>query len=172
MMDARIRRCATSLLLALITTVAGAQNPPREAHGFTDVFVEPEVAVAWGILRGKDEADTKVVVRIEANPTTYALVSVTGIDPFTQLRRVFLAPTPLKAAVEFVSPRARFVDYPRTDLHLYRSAAAADAHAPALTIYYLGVPDTTPEFSTEARLETYLTNRIVGARRELKGKTQ
>jgi hypothetical protein len=171
MIDARIRRCATSLLLVLLTTVAGAQNPAREAHGFTDVFVEPEVAVAWGILRGKEEADTKVVVRIDANPESYALVSVSGMDPFTQLRRVFLAPTPLKAAVDFVSPRARFVDYPRTDLHFYRSTAAAEAGTPALTIYYLGVPDTTPEFTTQTRLETYLTNRIVTARRELKGKT-
>ena len=170
MMDARIRRCATALLLALITTVSGAQNPAREAHGFTDVFVEPEVAVAWGILRGKDEAGTKVVVRIDADPASYALVSVTAMDPFTQLRRVFLAPTSLKAAVEFVSPRARFVDYTRTDLHFYRSAAAADAEMPALTIYYLGVPDTTPEFTAETRLETYLRDRIISARRELKGK--
>jgi len=170
MMDPRIRGCAAALLLVLTMTVAGAQNPAREAHGFADVFVEPEVAVAWGILRGKDEDDSRVVVRIDADPASYAMVSVTGMDTFTELRRVFLAPTPLKPAVEFVSPRARFVDYTRTDLHFYRSAAAADAGMPALTIYYLGVPDTTPEFTTEARLEAYLRDRIVSARRELKGK--
>jgi hypothetical protein len=26
---------------------------------------------------------------------------------------------------------------------------------PALTVYYLGVPDTTPEFSSEAALDAY-----------------
>jgi hypothetical protein len=30
------------------------------------------------------------------------------------------------------------------------------AGRPGLTVYYLGVPDTTPEVTTEAALETYL----------------
>ena len=165
-------RCALLLVLALVATVAGAQAPAREAHGFSDVFVEPEVAIAWGILRGKDDADTKVVVRIDADSRTYALVSVTGLDPFTPLRRVLLAPTPLRPGLEFVSPRPRFVDYPRTDLLFYRTPAAAKANTPALTIYYLGVPDTTPEFATEAQLEDYLAKRIVSARRELRSTKQ
>src|SRR5512136_2536629 len=121
-------RCAVSLLLALLVTWAAAQTPAREEHGFSDVFVEPEVAIAWGVLRGKDDADTKVVVRIDADLQTYALVSVTGLDPFTPLRRVLLAPTRLQPGFEFVSPRARFVDYPRTDLLFYRTSAEADAN--------------------------------------------
>jgi len=157
-------------LLAWLTAAAGAATPAREAHGISDVFVEPEVAIAWGVLRGKDDADTKVVIRIDADPVTYASVSVTGMDPFTQLRRLFLAPTPLHAGVEFISPRPRFVDYPRTDVQFYRSAADANANTPALTVYYLGVPDTTPEFTSEAQLEAYLAERILSARRELRGK--
>ena len=30
------------------------------------------------------------------------------------------------------------------------------ARRPALTVYYLGVPDTTPEFTSEAALDAYL----------------
>jgi hypothetical protein len=160
------------LLFALIATAAGAQAPAREEHGFSDVFVEPELVIAWGILRGKDDADTKVVVRIDADPQMYPLVSVTGFDPFTPLRRVLLAPTPVHPGLLFVSPRPRFVDYPRTDLLFYRTRAAAEANAPALTVYYLGVPDTTPEFATEAQLEDYLAKRMVSARRELRRTTQ
>lgn len=164
-------RWAMSLLVALVAT-AVAQTPAREVHGFSDVFVEPEVAIAWGVLRGKDDADTKVVVRIDADPLAYASVSVTGLDPFTPLRRVLLAPTRLQPGFEFVSPRARFVDYPRTDLLFYRTPADADANTPALTVYYLGVPDTTPEFATETQLKDYLAKRIVSARRELRSKPQ
>ena len=167
-----VRRCAASLFLALIATLAGAQTPVREAHGYSDVFVEAELAIAWGVLRGKDEADTKVVVRIDADPATYAAVSVTGLDPFTPLRRVLLSPTRVRAGLEFTSPRSRFIDYPRTDLLFYAKGDSAGANPPALGIYYLGVPDTTPEFATETQLQTYLAQRIASARRELKGKPQ
>ncbi|HXX86801.1 MAG TPA: hypothetical protein VEN29_22820 [Casimicrobiaceae bacterium] len=165
-------RRAAPLLFFLLATVAGAQTPAREVHGFSDVFVEPEVAIAWGVLRGKDDADTKVVVRIDADLQAYALVSVSGLDPFTPLRRVLLAPTRLHPGFEFVSPRARFIDYPRTDLLFYRTPAEADANTPALTVYYLGVPDTTPEFAAESQLKDYLAKRIVSARRELRSKPQ
>ena len=164
--------CAATLLFALVVSVAGAQTAGREVHGYSDVFVEPEVAIAWGVLRGKDDSGTQVVVRIDADPRVYALVSVTGLDPFTPLRRVLLAPAPLRPGFEFISPRPRFVDYPRTDILLYATPAAAEANTPALTIYYLGVPDTTPEFATEAQLEDYLSKRIESARRELRGTTQ
>src|SRR5215471_17658236 len=105
MMSAQATRYSTFLLFVLVATLALAQTPAREVHGFSDVFVEPEVAIAWGVLRGKDDADTKVVVRIDADPLAYALVSVTGLDPFTPLRRVLLGPTHLQPGFEFVSPR-------------------------------------------------------------------
>jgi len=170
--SAHASRCAATLLFSLVVNIAGAQTAGREVHGYSDVFVEPEVAIAWGVLRGKDDAGTQVVVRIDADPRVYALVSVAGLDPFTPLRRVLLAPTPLRPGFEFVSPRPRFVDYPRTDLLFYLTSAAAEANTPALTIYYLGVPDTTPEFATESQLEDYLSKRIVSGRRELRGTTQ
>ncbi|HET7875092.1 MAG TPA: hypothetical protein VFN71_06160, partial [Methylomirabilota bacterium] len=58
------------------------------------------------------------------------------------------------------SPRASFGSYPRREIHLYRSAVDMRAHKPALTIYYLGVPDTTPEFKTKDGLESYFAVAI------------
>jgi len=49
-------------------------------------------------------------------------------------------------------PRASFADLPRREIHLYASAVDWRAGRRGLTVYYLGVPDTT----TEAALETYL----------------
>ena len=45
------------------------------------------------------------------------------------------------------TPRARFADFPRTEFRLWRSGAAPGAAPPALVVYYLGVPDTTPEMT-------------------------
>ena len=36
--------------------------------------------------------------------------------------------------------------------------------AAILAVYYLGVPDTTPEFATEASLAAYLADRIARMR--------
>jgi hypothetical protein len=45
---------------------------------------------------------------------------------------------------------------PRREIHLYASQADWRIGGLGLTVYYLGVPDTTPEFTTEAALEAYL----------------
>ena len=43
------------------------------------------------------------------------------------------------------------------------------ANMPTLTVYYLGVPDTTPEFSTRAAMEEYFnTVRLTSHKVELK----
>ena len=49
----------------------------------------------------------------------------------------------------FRSSRAHFADFPRTELTFDGPAPAA---APALVVYYAGVPDTTPEFAAADRL--------------------
>jgi len=163
--------CALHLLVALLAAAGQAATPAREAHGSSDVFVMPGVVLAWGVLRGADEASTKVVIRIDADPGSYAFVSVAGVDPFTQARRVLLPPTALRTAFDFASPRSRFVDFPRTELRFYAAASAVDKDAPALIVYYLGAPDTTPEFPAEAQLQAYLAQRVANARREPHGKS-
>ena len=61
-------------------------------------------------------------------------------------------------------PRAQFADYPRTELRLFASAAAAQSGPPALVIFYHGVPDTTPEFNDASKLDAHLAARIAQAR--------
>ena len=41
-----------------------AADGPREVHGSADAFAAPGVALAWGVLRGATEADTRIVIRI------------------------------------------------------------------------------------------------------------
>jgi hypothetical protein len=57
-------------------------------------------------------------------------------------------------------PRSQYADFPRSELRFYASRAAPDSQLPALIVYYLGVPDTTPEFASEASLQAYLKDRI------------
>jgi hypothetical protein len=133
---------------------------PREAHGVSDAFAAPGVALAWGVVRGASEAATVVVVRIATDPASYPWLAVAGGDPFTRRKESLLPATRSSGVIDVRSPRARFADFPRTELRLYESAAAAQQDVPALVVFFLGVPDTTPEFATEDKLQAYLSDRV------------
>ena len=143
---------------------AMAADGSREVHGSADVFAAPGVALAWGVLRGATEADTRIVIRIATDRNAFAAASVIGSDPFTKGERSILPVTPTASSVDVRVPRVHFADFPRTELRLFGSANPAPDEAPKLVVFYLGVPDTAPEFSSAAALETYLAARIARTR--------
>ena len=159
-----------SLLLACLTlncaavAPAPAADPQREIHGMADAYAGQGVALAWAVLRGADEAGTVVVVRIVADPGLYTIVGATGSNPFSQRTQSLLPLTPNAGSVELRAARAQFADFPRTELRFYGSASTAQSDMPRLVVYFLGVPDTTPEFATEASLAAYLADRIARMR--------
>lgn len=148
--------CAT--LSALVR--ADAAGAPRELHGMADTFAAPGLALAWGVLRGANEATTTVVVRIATDPEKYGRMDVVGIDPFSKQEQSLRPAMASTGMIDVREPRARFADFPRTEIRLHESEAAVRSGAPALTVFFLGVPDTTPEFASEEKLEAYLVDRI------------
>lgn len=154
-----MRRRFLVAIAALLAGAATAADAPRTTHGSSDIFAAPGVALAWGVLRGPDEARTTVVVRVAADPATYTSLAVVGIDPFSKAETIVLAATPNAGVLDVRMPRARFADYPHTELRFFKAAAA-----PALIVFYHGVPDTTPEFTDAAKLDAHLAARIAQAR--------
>ncbi len=153
-----------ALALAWLALAAGglrAAEPPREVHGAADAYAGPGIALAWGVLRGTDEATTRVTLRIVADQARFPRVAVVGRDPFTQAERNVLAPAPAAGLPDIAIARAHFADFPRTEVRLF---GPGNTDAPALVVYYLGVPDTTPEFASAAALGRDLDARIVRAR--------
>lgn len=160
----RRRRLAGGAVLAW--TILAMSGPPalgqgRQVHGESSSFVGHGVALVWGILRGTSEADTRVVLRIAPAGGDYAAVSLDGVDPFSQRRRELLARRPLGSALDVASPRDTFADLPRREIHFY---AAGDPHRASLTVYFVGLPDTTPEFASEAALRAYLEETLATLR--------
>jgi hypothetical protein len=143
---------------------ADAADAPRELHGMADTFAEPGIALAWGIVRGVSEATTTVVIRIVTDPAKYGWIGVVGIDPFSRQEQSLRPAMASTDVIDVRGPRARFADLPRTEIRWYESEAAARSGTPALTVFYLGVPDTTPEFASEDKLEAYLTDRVARLR--------
>jgi len=162
------------IALALIATLTGGRAVAADAatsvHGSAEVFTAPGVALAWGILRGTSEATTTVVVRVVADRQAFGALEVIGVDPFTQKTERRLAPTSLADRLDVRLPRAQFADFPRTELRFFATAFPSASEAPKLVVYYLGIPDTTPEFPSDAALEKYLDARVSGAREGQGGK--
>ena len=153
------------LMLAVLTFAAGmaavhAADAPREVHGVADAYGEEGVALAWAVLRGDTEAATQVVIRIAADPGRYARVAAVATNPFSQRQQQLLRAVPIDGVVDIRVPRAQFADFPRSEIRFYGAATPAAAEAPALIVFYLGVPDTTPEFKSEAMMDAYLVDRL------------
>jgi hypothetical protein len=165
------------LLLACFSVAAGiapranSAEAPREVHGMADAFAAAGVAIAWGVVRGGSETATVVTIRVVADTALYPWVAVAGSDPFTQRQHPLLRPMSSGGVIDVRSPRAHFADFPRTELRFYDSAAEAQSGMPKLVVFYLGVPDTTPEFATEDKLDAYLADRIGRLRRDGGSKT-
>jgi len=159
----RLRQIGVGLAVT-IACLAYAADRARVVHGSSDVYSASGVALAWGILRGGDEAKTIVVVRIVTDPDSFPLASVTAIDPFTERKKTQLNATLVESGLDVRLPRPSFGDLPRTEFRFFSSAEQARADAPELVVYYSGVPDTAPEFADEAALDKYLAKRIEDAR--------
>lgn len=164
---ARAGRSLPLLLALWLLGAAGAAAQGEEVHGADSVFTSPTVAIAWAVLKEPEEEQSLVLTRVANTAKQYEYVSVEGADPFTGRRAAIVAGVPVAERVDLRSRRATFSDYPRREFHLYRTEADWRAGRPALTVYYLGVPDTTPEFTSEAGALSYLSRALAGPRRDL-----
>lgn len=160
---AGLRAVACASLVAAVALPAHSADAARELHGMTDAYAVPGIALAWGVLRGADEATTVVALRIVVDPARFSAVGVSGTDPFTQGTVTLLPSTPVSGRIELHIPRAHFAEFPRTDMRFEATTSAPRTDAQDVVVYYLGVPDTTPEFASPAALDAYLADRIARA---------
>ncbi|HEV2054949.1 MAG TPA: hypothetical protein VGV06_07240 [Methylomirabilota bacterium] len=154
------------ILIALLALPLLAQllAQAETVHGGDSVFLSPGIGIAWGVLRAPTEEETVVVTRISNPMARYAYLRAEGVNPFTGRRTAVVEGVPLGARADVKSPRAGFADFPRREFHLFATEAEWRARKPALTVYYLGVPDTTPEFTSQAALDAYLAGTQPPAR--------
>jgi len=146
--------------LAALAFVAQASAAPLSVHGSGDGFSTPGAALAWAIARGASEASTFAVVRVAVDPAKYPWLAVVGVDPFTKAEQTRVPATMIGATYDVRMPRGTFADHPNTEFRFYASEGDARAGAPALVVYYHGVPDTAPEFADAGSLSQYLADRL------------
>ena len=158
---ARRRALLAAALLAFLFLVRPAPGSAEggQIHGENSSFLGQGVAMVWGILRGAREKDTQAVLRITLAGGGYTEVSVEGVDPFTGSRRELLPRRPLNTLLDVWTLRATFADLPRREIHFFEKSEGETEPA-SLTVYFMGLPDTTPEFDSESALFGYLDDTL------------
>jgi hypothetical protein len=146
--------------LALLSLAVLAHAAPLAVHGSGDGFAPPGVKLAWAIARGAGEASTFVVVRVATERAKYPWLVVAGVDPFTKAELTRVPATLVDARYDVRMPRSTIGDHPNTEFRFFANEADARAGAPALVVYYHGVPDTAPEFADAGKLSQYLDDRM------------
>jgi hypothetical protein len=141
---------------ALLFAALHASGQTREQHGAGDSFAGDGVSIVWAVLRGINEDQTQVRLRVSADPSGYTDFAVFGMDPFSKKEALLAAPSPTAPPATISISRARFAQLPRIEVRFFSSERDVAAGKSALVIFYLGVPDTTPEFESEAKLTRYL----------------
>ena len=145
--------------MMLVGLPAPGLGQVQEVHGENSSFRGNGVAMVWVVLRGTSEEDTQVILRIAPAGGNYVAVSLDGVDPFSGRRQELLAVQPMANPLDTRTPRATFADLPRREIHFY-TAADRNARRSSLTIYFMGLPDTTPEFASDTALQLYLDETL------------
>ena len=157
------RRATLGLVAFLALFLLAWSAPPsaegQQIHGENSSFLGQGVAMVWGVLRGVREEDTQAVLRIVPAGGEYAAVSVEGVDPFSGTRQDLQPRRPLSPRMDVWSLRSTFADLPRREIHFY-AMDDGQVGPPTLTVYFMGLPDTTPEFGSEAALLGYLDQTL------------
>jgi hypothetical protein len=165
-MTARASACAWLLILALLPSGAGAADA---VEGKDAVFAERGLVILWAILRGEDEASTSAVIRILPLDARAAAYVAEAVDSRTQERRVLVAAKPLEAWEEMRISRGAITERTRTELHFAGRLEDSLAGRHALTVFFVGMPPTTPEVTTEAALSAYFAGALNRARQRPAG---
>ena len=161
-MTVRGARALWIAVLALVSAPPHAARAQETVHGADSLFVAPTVKIAWAVQKAASEDATTVVIRVVNSAGSYRTVRLDGVDPFSKSRKVLIPVRSIAEYADLTVPRTGFAEHPRCEIHLYRSEPASADQTASLTVYYLGVPDTTPEFRTKEAMDAYL-GKMVGA---------
>jgi hypothetical protein len=163
MMSLRFHILLTLLVAVGLMDARIGQSQTR-IHGADSLFVSLAVKLAWAVLKGKTEADTTVVIRVVNVTGDYRFLSVDALDPFTKDRAVLDRGRRFDRTTDLSIVRARFADHPSAEISLFRTEDGLRQNKPELVVYYLGVPDTTPEFQSADAMNAYLDKMLGIAR--------
>jgi hypothetical protein len=132
-----------------------------EFHGADSVFKREGIMILWAILKGPTEESSWVYIKIvNSGKNPFQIFSVEAVDPFTKEKEWVIKRKKLEKENLLRSNRTSFRDKTARRILFYRSTEAFEKENPDMAIYYLGIPDTSPEVLSEKEMEDYFEKAI------------
>jgi len=154
-----MKRFFLTLTLIAVILVAWEISPvlgQREFHGADSVFEKDGITILWAILKGPTEESSWVYIKIiNSGKDPFRIFSGEAIDPFSKEKEWIVKGEELKRENSVKSLRSSFRDKTSRRIVFYRSRQAFEKENPDMIVYYLGVPDTSPEVLSEREMDDY-----------------
>jgi hypothetical protein len=142
--------------MVLITWEISPVFGQKEFHGADSAFEREGITILWAILKGSTEESSWVYIKIiNSGKSLFQIFSVEAVDPFSKEKEWVVKDKKLKKENLVRSNRTSFRDKTARRILFYRSEKAFEKENPDMGVYYLGVPDTSPEVLSEKEMENY-----------------
>ena len=151
----------TMICLTLIAWDIPLIYGQKEFHGADSVFEREGITILWAILKGPTEESSCVYIKIlNSGKSPFQIFSVEAVDPFSKEKGWVVKGKKLEKENLIRGVRASFRDKTARRIFFYRSTETFEKENPGMTVYYLGVPDTSPEVLSEKEMEDYFEKAL------------
>jgi hypothetical protein len=151
----------TFVLIAYSASGVSLAYPQPEYHGADSVFEKQGIAILWAILKGQDEASSWVYIKvINSGGNPFQFYSVEAIDPFSKEKEWVVTGETLQEKNVVKSIRIAFRDKTSRRILFYRNREAMEKQTPEMAVFYMGVPDTSPEVLSEKEMDHYFEKAL------------
>lgn len=147
-------------ILCNLSAVANQQTESKEYHGADSVFKANGISIFWAILKGSEESDSWVYIKItnpEDDLKQFHVFGLIATDPFSDSEEWIIKGEKLKKENIIKLNRESFKKMMGRTFFFYQNEKIEDyqSEIPDMIVYYLSVPDTAPEFLTLEKLIAY-----------------
>ena len=149
------------VIIAFNAFSASLACPEKEHHGADSVFEEEGIIILWAILKGQDEASSWVFIKIiHSGGYPFQFYSVEAIDTFSKEKEWVVKGKKLEKENMIKSIRTSFRDKTSRRILFYGNREALEKEKPDMTVFYMGVPDTSPEVLSEKEMDSYFEKAL------------
>ena len=151
----------TMVCLALIIWDISPIYGQKEFHGADSVFEKEGITILWAILKGPTEESSWVYIKIlNSGKGSFQIFSVEAVDPFSKEKEWVVKGEALQKENMVKGVRTSFREKTGRRVLFYKNGEDLLKENPAMIVYYLSVPDTSPELLTEREIENYFEKAL------------
>jgi len=150
------------ILISFVLSVVPLYSQDTKYHGADSVFEVNGVAVFWAILKGPDVNSSEVyinIVSLDMNKPQFTNYKVIASNVFSEEEELIVNLTTLEESNLLVQEYGSYSQMAKRRL-LFYGPVDSSSDIPSMEIYYIGVPDTAPEFREIEQIQAFFDHSL------------